>query len=147
MEKRLGELTAEGRYAPAIMMGGEVLRQLSERLTAGQKTSFQKLIDDAKVRQLAADRKRVQQLSAQLQAPDATTRGAAAAELKAMGDRAVGPLVGALRSVVMSTPPSPDVEKSIVAILVQIAPKLTGYNLAETKELRLKKIDGWAKSL
>ena len=147
MEKRLGELTAEGRYAPAIMMGGEALRQFSSRLTASQAASFQKLIDAAKVRQLAADRKRVEQLSAQLQAPDATTRDAAAAELKAMGDRAVGPLVGALRSVVSGARPNLEAEKSIVAILVQIAPKLTGYNLSEAKNLRIKKIDQWAKSL
>lgn len=147
VEKRLGELTAEGRYAPAILLGGEVLRQLSARLTAGQTATFQKLLDDAKVRQLAADRTRVEQLSAQLQTADAATRQAAAAELKGMGDRAAGPLVRALRSVVSGPQPNPVAEKAIVDILVQIAPKLTGYNLAEAKDLRLKKIDAWAKSL
>lgn len=147
VEKRLGDLTAEERYAPAILLGSEVLRQLSARLTAEQTTSFQKLLNDAQVRQLAADRTRVEQLSAQLQATDTTTRQAATAELKAMGDRAVRPLVDALRSVVSGAKPSPAAEKAIVDILIQIAPKLTGYDLAEAKDLRLKKIDLWAKSL
>jgi len=147
VEKRLGELTAEGRYAPAVLLGGEVLRQLSARLTPEQAASFQKLLGDAKARQLASDRTRVEQLSAQLQAADATTRQAAAAELKAMGDRAVGPLVEAMRSVVSDPQPNLAAEKAILDILVQIAPKLTGYDLAAAKGLRLKKIDEWTKSL
>ncbi len=147
VQERLGELTTQGRYAPAILLGGEVFRQLAPRLTADQKASFQKLLDDAKARQLAADHTRVKQLSAQLQATDAKARQAAADELKAMGDRAVGPLVGQLRAVVIAPRPNPAAEKGIVDILVQIAPKLTGYNVAEAKDLRLKKIDEWAKSL
>ena len=147
IEKRIGELTADGKFAPAILLAGEVLRQLSSRLSAAQAASFQKLRDDAKARQLAVDRARVEQLAAQLQSADATTGKAAAAELKAMGDRAVGPLVVALRAIVSGQKPNPAAEKAIVDILVQIAPKLTGYDPAEAKAVKLKMIEEWVKGL
>ncbi len=147
VEKRIGELMADGKYAPAIMLAGEVIRQLSSRLSPAQAASFQKILDDAKARQLAVDRARVEQLAAQLQSADATTGKTAAAELKAMGDRAVGPLVEALRTVVAGAQPNPVAEKAIVDILVQIAPKLTGYDLAEAKALRLKRIQEWVDGL
>jgi len=147
VEKRIGELMADGKYAPAILLAGEVIRQLSSRLSPAQAASFQKILDDAKARQLAVDRARVEQLAAQLQSADATTGKAAAAELKAMGNRAVGPLVEALRTIVAGAQPNPAAEKAIVDILVQIAPKLTGYDLAEAKALKLKRIDEWGKGI
>jgi hypothetical protein len=147
VEKRIGELMADGKYAPAILLAGEVIRQLSSRLSPAQAASFQKILDDAKARQLAVDRARVEQLAAQLQSADATTGKAAAAELKAMGNRAVGPLVEALRTIVAGAQPNPVAEKAIVDILVQIAPKLTGYDLAEAKALKLKRIDEWGKGI
>lgn len=147
VEKRIGELMADGKYAPAILLAGEVIRQLSSRLSPAQVASFQKILDDAKARQLAVDRARVEQLAAQLQSADATTGKAAAAELKAMGDRAVGPLVEALRTIVAGAQPNPAAEKAIVDILVQIAPKLTGYDLAEAKALKLKRIQEWVKGM
>ena len=147
VEKRIGELMADGKYAPAILLAGEVIRQLSSRLSPAQVASFQKILDDAKARQLAVDRARVEQLAAQLQSADATTGKAAAVELKAMGDRAVGPLVEALRTIVAGAQPNPVAEKAIVDILVQIAPKLTGYDLAEAKALKLKRIQEWVKGL
>jgi len=147
VEKRVGELAAEGKFAPAILLAGEVLRQLSSRLSPAQAASFQKILDDAKARQLAVDRARVEQLAAQLQSADATTGKAAAAELKAMGDRAVGPLVEALRTVVAGAKPNPLAEKAIIDILVQIAPKLTGYDVAEAKALKLKRIQEWVDGL
>ena len=147
VEKRIGELMADGKYAPAILLAGEVIRQLSSRLSPAQAASFQKILDDAKARQLAVDRARVEQLAAQLQTADATTGKAAAAELKAMGDRAVGPLVEALRTIVAGAQTNPAAEKAIVDILVQIAPKLTGYDLAEAKALKLKRILEWIMGL
>jgi len=143
VEKRIGELTADGKNAPAILLAGEVIRQLSSRLSPERTASFQKLLDDAKVRQLAVDRARVEQLAAQLQSADATTGKAAAAELKAMGDRAVGPLVEALRTIVAGDQPNPPAEKAVVDIIVQIAPKLIGYDVAEAKALKLKRIQEW----
>jgi len=147
VEKRIGELMADGKYAPAILLAGEVIRQLSSRLSPAQAASFQKILDDAKARQLAVDRARVEQLAAQLQSADATTGKAAAAELKAMGDRAVGPLVEALRTIVAGAQTNPAAEKAIVDILVQIAPKLTGYDPAEAKALKLKRIQEWIMGL
>ena len=147
VEKRIGELMADGKYAPAILLAGEVIRQLSSRLSPAQVASFQKILDDAKARQLAVDRARVEQLAAQLQSADATTGKAAAAELKTMGDRAVRPLIVALWGVVSGPKPNPLAEKAIVDILVQIAPKLTGYDLAEAKALKLKRIQEWVKGL
>ena len=147
VEKRIGELMADGKYAPAILLAGEVIRQLSSRLSPAQAASFQKILDDAKARQLAVDRARVEQLAAQLQSADATTGKAAAAELKTMGDRAVRPLIVALWGVVSGPKPNPLAEKAIVDILVQIAPKLTGYDVAEAKALKIKRIEEWVKGL
>jgi HEAT repeat protein/flagellar biosynthesis/type III secretory pathway protein FliH len=147
IEKRVGELTVEGKFAPAILLAGEVLRQLPSRLSAAQAASFQKLRDDAKARQIAVDRARVEQLAAQLQSADATVGKTAAAEIKAMGDRAVGPLIEALRNTVAAAKPNPLAEKAIVDIIVQIAPKLTGYDPAEAKALKLKRIQEWLDGL
>ncbi len=147
LEKRIGELMVDGKFAPAVLLAGEVLRQLPARLSQAQTASFQKLLDDAKARQLEVDRARVEQLAAQLQSADATIGKAAAAELKTMGDRAVGPLVVALRALVSAAKPNPAAEKAIVDILVQIAPKLTGYDPAESKALKLKRIEEWLDGL
>ena len=147
VQKRIGEMMAEDKYAPVIVLGGQMVSQLAGRLSKDQADAITKLVAEAKDRQAAADRTRVEQLAAQLQSTDAAMSKAAAEELKTMGDRAVAPLVEALRKIVAANQSNPVAEKAIVDILVQIAPKLNGYDLAEAKAARLKRIDEWRKSL
>ena len=144
-EKRINELMGEKKYATVTLLGGEVLRKLPGRLSSAQAATLTKRVKEAATLQLAADRARVEQLAAKLQSADAAAVKASAAELKSMGDRAVAPLIEQLRTAVAGNPPNPTAEKVIVGILVQIAPKLDGYDLAAARPERLKKIDQWKK--
>lgn len=145
VRKRLGDLTAEGKYAPVVLLGGEILRQLPDRLSRAEAAVLSKLVEDANARQLAADRSRVAKLAGQLLSADASAAKAASAELKSMGDRAVSPLIEQLRAAVAGEKPDAQAEKAIFDILIQIAPKLNGYDLAAARADRLKKIDEWLK--
>ena len=147
LNTRLKALTADGRYAPAILTAREVVRQLPTRLTAAQRAALEKLAAEAEAQQLAADTQRVAELARQLLSTDAAVAKAAAGELKAMGDRAVQPLVQELRSLAAGSKPNVPAEKALVAVLVQIAPKLTGYDPAAPKTDRLRLLDGWLKTL
>jgi hypothetical protein len=93
------------------------------------------------------DRKRVTDLSAQLLAADESVRKSAAAELKGLGVRAVAPLLAELRRIASEPKPNPKAEKAILDVLTQIAPKLTGYDLAAPQAERLARIDAWLKVL
>jgi len=147
LNERLTELVNEGRYAPAILMAAEVMRQLPDRLTAEQRKALEKLVSDAQAKQLAADSKRVSQLAAQLLAADASVGKAAAEELKAMGSRAIKPLVMELKMAASAEKPKAGAERAIVGVLMQIAPKLTGYDPQAPKGERLQRIDDWLKTL
>ena len=147
LSKRLAALVTEERYAPAILLAGEVVRQLPKRLTPAQRGQLEGVVKDATAKQLSADGKRVSQLAAQLLATDAGAGKAAADELKAMGDRAVGPLVMELKKAASADKPNPQAEKAVLDVLMQIAPKLTGYNPQAPKAERLSRIDAWLKVL
>jgi HEAT repeat protein len=147
LSQRLAALLAEKRYAPVILLGGEAMRQLPQRLSDAQRQDLQRLLADATARQSVVDRERVSQLAAQLLAADATASKAAAGELKAMGDRAVQPLVMELKKVASGEKANEAAEKAILGVLTQIAPKLTGYDLKAPQGERLQKIDAWLKVL
>jgi len=147
LDKRLKELIDEGRYAPAILLAREVVRQVPKQLTAEQRRQLEARASDADARQFAADTERVAQLAGRLLAADSATSKAAADELKAMGDRAVKPLVLELQKLTQAPTPNAPAEKAIVDVLMQIAPKLTGYDPTAPKADRLQRIDGWLKVL
>ena len=147
LNKRLRALVAEGRHAPAILIGTEVVRQLAKRLTPAQRQAIEAVVAGASAKQLAVDRDRVAKLAAQLLAADAAVGKAAAAELKGMGDRAVAPLVLELKKVAAAEKLNEQAEKAILDVLMQIAPKLTGYDPRAPKDERLQRIDTWLKVL
>ena len=140
---RLETLMKAGDYAPAILLGGRTLDNLAHRLTVAQREGFQKLVAEAKAKQQAADRQRVSQLVAQLTARDKAVRDKAAAEIQTMGPRAVVGLLDALRKTLEGRQPKAEVEQAILAVLKQIAPKLTGYDPAAPKTERVKQIEAW----
>ncbi len=147
LNKRLAALMAEERYAQAILLAGEVVRQSPNRLSGEQRKALEQIAADATAKQLSADTKRVVQLTARLLATDASAGRAAAGELKAMGDRAVEPLVQELKKAASAEKPNAQAEKAILDVLIQIAPKLTGYDPQAPKADRLSRIDAWLKVL
>jgi HEAT repeat protein len=147
LTKRLLVLQAEGRYAPIVLVGGEAARLLAKKLSEAQRKALDELVADAAAKQTAADRARVTQLATQLLAADAAAAKAAAAELKAMGDRAIAPLVVELRKVASAVKVNEPAEKAILDVLMQIAPKLTGYDPKAPRAERLDKINDWLKTL
>jgi len=147
LHKRLAALVAETRYAPAILLAGEVVRQLPDRLSGRQRKALEQVAADATARQTSADTKRVVQLTGRLLSTDAGASKAAADELKAMGGRAVEPLVQELKKAASAEKPNAQAEKAILDVLIQIAPKLTGYDPQAPKAERLARIDAWLKVL
>ena len=142
---RLGELTAAGKFTPAIRLAGDAARGLTDRLTAEMQTTIQTHLSGARAGQLRADRKRVGELAPQLLAADEMARTTARTELQTLGERAVVPLLEYLRDTVAAETPSPQAERAVLALLGQIAPKLTGYDAAADKAARLRQIEQWLK--
>ena len=147
LTKRLTSLVGEQRYAPVVLLAAEVLRQLPTRLSPQQRTALEQVAADAAAKQLAEDRKRVTQLATQLMATDASAAEAAAGELRTLGERAVKPLVLELKKLASGEKSSPEAEKALLDVLVQIAPKLVGYDIQSPKDDRLARIENWLKSL
>jgi hypothetical protein len=143
LSNRLETLMKAEDYAPAILLAGRTLDNLAHRLTVAQREGFQKLVAEAKAKQQAADRQRVSQLVTQLTATDKAVRDKAAAEIQTMGPRAVVGLLEALRKTLVGQQPKAEDEQAILAVLKQIAPKLTGYDPAAPKAERVKQIEAW----
>ena len=143
MEEKLAGLAAQSKWAEVMQMSAAALKALGDRLTDEQRRRFQGFLSNARAGQLAADRKRVGTLTAQLLAADESVRKAAAAELQAMGNRAVVPLLQELRTAVASEKPSPGIEEAVLAVLKQIAPGLNGYDLSASAAERVRRIDAW----
>ena len=147
LDKRTAALMAEQRYAPVILLVGEVLRQVPSRLSVAQRQALAKVVSTATAKQLSADTQRVGQLAGQLLATDAVTAKAAVDELKAMGPRAIRPLVLALKTTAAGAKPNPQAEKAVLDVLMQVAPKLTGYDPKAPKAERVQCIDAWLKGI
>ena len=141
---RLAALTTGGKFTPAIRLA-EGARALSDRATAETQTAIQTHLSNARAGQLRVDRKRVAELAPQLLAADEMARTRARTELQDLGERAVVPLLEYLRETVAAATPSPQAEKAVLALLGQIAPKLTGYDVEADQAGRLRQIDQWLK--
>jgi len=146
-EARLAELNQAHNFLAVTALGQEAISRLPHRLTVEQRERLEKRLAHAESQQSAADRQRVDKLLPQLLAGDEPMRTAATSELRAMGDRAVRPLLEELKKTVGSAEPNSQAEKAILDILEQIAPKLTGYDPAAEKAVRIKTIDSWTSDL
>lgn len=142
---RLDTCVAKGNYLPVVQLSSASLTNLGKRLNGQQTTDLEKLLNDAKLKQLAADRQKVATLVPQLVAADEAARKASATELGTMGERALGPLLGELKKAIGGDTENRDMENAVLAVLKQLAPNLTGYDTAATKADRVKIIDGWLK--
>jgi len=140
---RLAALDGQKNWATVILLASAAARDLRDRLGQARLAALQKVQADAQSKLTAADQKRVVELVAQLAATSEARQKEATAKLQAMGDRAVKPLVAQLRKLVAGDKLRGDTEKVILAVLGQIAPKLTGYDPAAAKEEKLKLLRAW----
>jgi len=149
LDARLKALLAEGQFSQVVLIASAAIEQLGAdtRLSAVEKAALAQTLTTAREKQAAADRLLVTKLIPQLAGADATAAATATAELKGMGDRAVGPLVEELRKALTADKPDPKIEKAILDVLGPIAPKLDGYDVAADLAGRLKCVDGWLKAL
>ena len=143
LEARLAALADEEKWAAAIQLASAVGEPLRDRLSEAQRVAIDKALAEARAGQVAADAKRVASLAAQLVASEEPIRTAAEAGLRAMGDRAVAPLLQELRKALAAEKPGPALEKAILGVLKQIAPKLSGYDLAAAIDERIRRVDAW----
>ncbi len=146
LEGRLAALAGEENYAAVVLLAGEAKTRLLQRLTAPQRRGLDAALTDARVKQLAEDRKAVTKLVGQLAAADETVAAAAGAELRTMGDRAVGPLLAELQKCLAGEEPDTTMEKAVLTLLRQIAPKLTGYDASAPLAERQAVVRGWIES-
>ena len=132
-----------GKWQATARLCTAALGDLKQRLTAEQLALVNKSLTDAKGKLLEADRQKVPALVDQLVAPEESVRKAAAAELQAMGEGAVVPMLAALKKSLQSDNENRPLEVAVLAVLKQIAPKLVGYDASASKPERIKVVDRW----
>ena len=150
MEKltvRLTELDEKKKFSAVMLLTGEALKRLPKRLSPAQAERFKKMFAQARLKRLAADRLRVAHLVTQLIGRDESGRKAASAELQAMSDRALLPLLSELKKKITDDKSDREAEEAILALVTQIAPKLTGYQTDAPLAERVKLITSWERQL
>ncbi len=140
----LSELDAQEKHLTVILLAGEALERLGDRLSETQSKTLRQMIAQAEGKQSALDAQKVATLAPLLAGDDEAAGKAAAEELVAMSTRAIAPLLLELRKAVAGEPASPKIEMGIVEVLRQISPKLTGYDPSAPLEAKLKLIDAWS---
>ena len=145
LQTRLNGLIESQKFPAAILLASEALKQLPQRLSFQQREAIAEVLAQASKKQLAADRQQVRKLVAQLTGADESARAGATEQLQAMAERAVVPLLEELRRAVGGEKVGPETEKAILGVLGQVAPKLTGYDLAAPPAERLQMVDFWIK--
>jgi len=149
LNARLKALLAEGQFSQVVLIASAAVEQFGkdDRLSADEKRALGATLTDARAKQVAADRVRVGKLVPQLVGADAAAARAAEAQLKGMGERAVEPLVEELKKTITAPKPDAKIEKALVDVLAQIAPKLDGYDATAEISARIKCVDGWLAKL
>ncbi|MGC9455796.1 MAG: HEAT repeat domain-containing protein [Phycisphaerae bacterium] len=146
LETRLDELEEQEDLTAVIRLCDEALKQLSERITAERRQALQARREQAKALRIEAERARVAGLCGQLTAAEEGVRQKARSELLDMSQRALPHMLRLLRSAVAEEPPQAESEQAILAVLREIAPELTGYDVSAPVQERLRVIDQWIKS-
>ncbi|MCY2932331.1 MAG: hypothetical protein NTV86_23125 [Planctomycetota bacterium] len=141
--EHLTELDRRKSYAAILLLAAEAQKGLAGRLSEEQALQLSDARQQALAKQQADDIQRVAQAVGKLVGNDELARKKAQADLQAMGDRAVRPLLGELLKVLRTEPLNVPLEKAIVAIVRESAPKLTGYDLAAGREDRVKLVEKW----
>ena len=142
-DNHLAELDKKAKWQTIIVLAGEATKQLQDRMGDSQRTICQDALAKARSQQTSADRQRVGKLIVQMTSGDEPARKSASAEILAMGDRAVDGLLVELKANLESDAANPALEQNIIEMLRQVAPKLTLYDAATTKDQKLKMVASW----
>ena len=142
---RLDAMQEKGKWQAIVQVCAAAGNHLGSRLTPDQAKLVQVKAEEAKAKLAEADRQKVPSLVAQAASGEEAPRKAAAAELQAMGERAVPPLLEELKKAVSGEAENRAAESAVLDVLKQVAPKLAGYDPAAPKADRLKTIEGWMK--
>ncbi len=126
-------------------LASKAARELAPRLTVPQREKLDRIATKAQAHLTRTAREKVLSLVTQLKSPDEQTRKGAASELQKMGQKAVPPLLQALKRIVQPDQVDPATEQEILAVLKQIAPKLTGYDPTAPTADRIKVVEDWIK--
>jgi hypothetical protein len=141
---RLTKLNEKEKFSVVRLLASKALGL--QRLKDSQ-VELKKMIDQTRLKQLEADGKRVAYLVTQLVGSDESASKTAASELQAMSDRAVVPLLTELKKTITDDNSDPKAEKAILAIVTEIAPKLTGYKADAPLAERVKLITSWQRQM
>ena len=143
---RLEKLNVAGGWSKVIALAEAAIKQLAPRLTVDQLVVLKTTLAQARQNRDNEAEKEVRRLAGELLAADEPARLRAAAAIKAMGDQAVKPLLKELKRTLESDNSNAALEKALLAVLAEVAPKLEGYDTSASKEDRLKLIDSWLNS-
>jgi HEAT repeat protein len=139
----LERLITHGEHAAAATIARGALEALKGRLDEAHLQRIQAALEEATARLAEADRQRVLKLLNQVRSSDTEAARGGVAELSTMGTRAVGPLLVELKRDLGAGQIDPRVEQTVIALLAQIAPELTGYDATAPIPQRLEAVESW----
>ncbi len=141
--ERLSLLERDEQYATAVMLASAALANLPHRLTVEDLQLLETLQARLAEKLYEADGRQIARLAVLLTGADEAARKAAAADIQAMGDRAVGPLLDELHQAVEAEPPEAEKEAAILGVLRQVAPTLTQYDPSADRQEKIRIIESW----
>lgn len=148
---RLDYLRHQENYLPILVMGQAMsTTDVPERVGKQGHPNGTWLAEILQLAQAEQDRKDEKQVGEWLDlllTGEQADRSAAEEQIKAMGDRAVRPLLNQLRTEITAETPNAAREKAIIDLLKQVAPKLNDYDPQASAAEKVKRIDAWMNSL
>jgi HEAT repeat protein len=144
---RLATLREAENHLAVIALSDAALTELTDYLAANQRQQLRAMLKAALTAQADIDHDTVVGLLPALLAAEAATRTQASSQLQTMGDRAVRPLVEALRGLLAAEEPDEQLEAAIAEILKQVAPKLGPYDPAAPPAQKRQLVAGWLEQL
>ncbi len=147
LQQHLDAMAAARNWQTVISQGQAALTQVDGRMTDAQRGKVAEAVSNALAKQAEEDERRVATLTGQLTSSDPSVRRQAESALISLGDRAVKPLVQELGKLLQAETAQPETEKAILAVLQQLAPGFTGYDLQAAKTERVKVVQAWLTKL
>lgn len=123
------------------------LTKLSDDLNDEQKTALREKMLAAVKTQQNIDRRQVDKLLTDYLGTDTARSADALKQIKAMGDRAIKPLLESLKSAIDGAKANPDQEKALVLLIKQVAPQVGDYDPNEPAAQKIARINDWLKKL
>ncbi|NBB94371.1 MAG: hypothetical protein GVY16_01340 [Planctomycetes bacterium] len=144
---RLAALREDKNHLAVITLTDAALTGLADRLPPNRRQHLRTMLKTALAAQAERDRTAVNALLPALLAADAAARTDAENRIKTMGERAARPLVEELGKSLEADKPHPKLEKAIIELLKQVAPKLGAYDCGADVAQKRQVVRGWLKQL